>query len=382
MSLTSSEQIEKILSSAENPLILLPQNPTGDAIGAGWSLYFFLIKNKTKPTIAFYDPADRNKQFDFLPQPKNIRNNMLGSRDFILSFKTDRNKIMSVRTEEKKDETLIYITPEHGSIDPRDFSFTPAKFKYDLLICLNAPDKESFGKIFEENPDMFFEIPIVNIDHHSTNDNFGQINVVNITASSTSEIVYNLIQQIAPKNLTEKIATCLLTGIISATRSFQSKKTTPSALKISSELMDRGANQQEIVRHLYKTQPFNILKLLGRVMSKLKWNDQLKLVWATVSIEDFVQSRTEPNDLPTILEKIQNNYESGKIFLILYLKKPGVIKGLLKIPDLKMPTEMHLFKEGQIVGDLYEFEIEKNTLEEAEKECLSKIENFVQMKNR
>ena len=377
MSLDSMEQFEKILLSTKKPLILLPQNPSGDAISSGWSLYFFLKKNNINPTIAVYDPLNNIKKFGFLPQPKNLQKNILGSRDFILSFKTDRNKIIDIKTEQKENETLIYITPEYGSIDPRDFSFVPAKFKFDLLICLNSPDKESFGKIFEDNPDIFYETPLINIDHHSTNDNYGQINIVDMTASSTAEILYKLFKKINPESLTEKIIKCLLTGIISATNSFQNKQTTPQALKISSELMDNGANQQEIIRHLYKTQPFSLLKLLGRIMSKLKWNEKLKLVWATVSIEDFVQSRTEPTDLSFALDKIQNNYETGKIFLILYLQKPGIVRGLLKFSDLKIPKEITLFSKGKVIGDLYEFELANSTLENAEKECLEELKTFL-----
>ncbi len=377
MSLNPIEQFKKALASAKKPLILLPQNPDGDAIGSGWAFYFFIKKNNFDPTIAFYDPLNNVRQFDFLPKPKNLQKDVLGSRDFILSFNTTRNKIIEIKTEEKKDTTLIHITPEYGAIDPRDFSFVPAKFKYDLIICLNSPDKETLGKIFEDNPDMFYEIPVINIDHHSTNDNFGQINIVDITASSTAETVYNLLTKIN-FNLSEKISNCLLTGIISATNSFQNKLTTPQSLKISSELMDGGANQQKIIRHLYKTQPFNILKLLGKVMSKLKRDNSLNLVWATVSIEDFVQSRSEPSDLPFVIDKIQSNYENGELFLILYLKKPQLVKGVLKISSSKIleHKNLNIFENGKLTGDLYTFELKNLSLEEAEKICLQKLNSL------
>ena len=378
MSLNNVEQFKKVLASANQPLILLPQNPDGDAIASGWAFYFFLKKKGANPTIAFYDPLNNISRFNFLPKPKNLQKDILGSRDFILSFDTTRNKIIDIKTEEKKDEMLIYITPEYGAIDPRDFSFVPAKFKYDLLICLDSPDKESFGKIFEDNPDIFYEVPVINIDHHSNNDNFGQINIVDLTTSSTAEILYNIFTE-TKFTLTEKISKCLLTGIISATNSFQNNLTTPQALKISSELMSKGANQQEIIRHLYKTQPFNILKLLGKTMSKLKWDNDIKLVWATVDIEDFVQTRTKPNDLPFILDKIQNNYEAGKMFLILYLEKPYLIKGLLKIsnPKILEKNKSDIFENGNLIGDLYNFELKNLSLEEAEKFCIQKLKTLL-----
>jgi len=223
--------------------------------------------------------------------PETILSSIAGARDFVLAFNTSRNKILGVRTEKTEDEIRIYLTPENGSIDPRDFSFIPAKFKFDLAIVIGAPDKESLGKIYEDNPDIFYEIPIINIDNHPENELFGQINLVDITASSTAEIVAETLEISDAKLFTEAVSESLLTGIISATDSFQKRNTTPKALKLASHLMDKGADQQKIVRSLYKTQPLHLLKLWGRVMAQVKWNEELKLIWAFVSIEDLVQAR-------------------------------------------------------------------------------------------
>lgn len=376
MALKITQQLKETLASAKKVLILLPQNPDNDVIGAALSFYLFLKEKKVDSDIAVSDPLNNISKLNFLPQPNNIYSNVLSARDFILSFNTKYNKITSVRTKELPEETRIYITPENGTIDPRDFSFIPAEFKYDLLVCLGSPDKESMGKIFEDNPDIFYEVPIINIDNHSTNDNFGQINLVDIKASSVAEILFDLFYEFDSSLIKNDIAKCLLTGIISATKSFQNSKTTPHALKISSELMTLGANQQEIIRHLFKTQPFSILKLWGRIMSKLKWNEELGLVWSVVSIEDFVQSRTEPSDVSFILDKIQNNYEIGKAFLILYVVSEQKIKGLLKFSDPKKLSTLSQFENGSIIGDTFEFELSFNNILEAENYCLEKLKQL------
>lgn len=377
MALKVTEKIKETILSARKILILLPQNPTYDAISSGLAFYLFLKEKNINADIATHDPLNNIEKLNFLPRPNHILTNVLNARDFILSFKTKYNKITSVKTQELAEETRIYITPENGTIDPRDFSFIPAEFKYDLLICINSPDKESFGKIFEENPDIFYEVPIINIDNHSTNDNFGQINLINIKASSVAEILFDLFDEISASAIKDSIAKCLLTGIISATKSFQNTKTTPHALKISSELMTRGADQQEIIRHLFKTQPFNILKLWGRVMSKLKWDTELKLVWSTISIEDFVQSRTEPTDISSILDKIQNNYETGEVFLVLYAISSQKIKGFLKFSDNEKLNLINQFEDGVILGDIFEFNLNFNNILEAENYCRNKLKQFL-----
>lgn len=375
MGINFTEQLKRILSESKNVLILLPQNPDGDAIGSGWSFYFFLKEKGIDVTLAVDDPQNNKSKFSFLPRPEKLEANVLCSREFILSFNTAFNKITNVRTEKLENETRIYITPEHGSIDPRDFSFIPAKFKYDLAICLSAPDKESFGKIFEENPDIFYEIPIVNIDNHNNNDNFGQINIVDITASSTSEMLFSILEEVGGRPINKDIAKCLLTGVISATNSFQNNKTTPKSLQLSSQLMQMGADQQEIIRHLYKTHPFSVLKLWGIVMSKLKWNEELKLVWSLISVEDFVQSRSEPKDIPFILDRIQSSYESGKNFMVLYNKSATSIKGVAKFSNPEAFRNNPNFENGKITGNLIEFEINNATIHEAETKILEEIKN-------
>jgi len=373
MALEPIQQLEKLLEESKNVLIILPQNPTGDAIGSGWAFYYFLEKKGIIPTLAFVDEFNELERFNFLPRPKNISGSIAEAREFILVFNTKDNKISNVKPEFGSDELRISITPEKGSIDPRDFSFIPAKSKYDLIVVLDSPDKETLGKIFEENPDIFYEVPLVNIDHHPNNENFGQVNLVNITASSTAESIFEILEKVDSNLVDENISNCLLTGIISGTESFQRKNTTPKSLQIAAKLMDNGAKQQEIIRWLYKTQPFNTLKLWGRVMARLNLDEELKLVWSLMTIEDFVQSRSNPNDIPFILEKIKDNYSASNIFMVLYNEKSDIVNGMIKCSDPEMVKKLSGILEGIAKQDIVSFKLEGKNILEAEKETLEKI---------
>ncbi|OGI17136.1 MAG: hypothetical protein A3J63_03180 [Candidatus Moranbacteria bacterium RIFCSPHIGHO2_02_FULL_40_12b] len=373
MALEPIQQIENLLGQSKNILIILPENPNGDAIGAAWALYYFLQKKNSKTAIILQDKEKTSEKFDFLPKPKNITDNISGSRDFILSFNTEHNKILGSRTEIIEKEYRIYITPERGSIDPRDFSFIPAKFKFDLVIALACPDKDSMGKTYEENPDIFYEIPVINIDFHSTNENFGQINMINMTSSSVSELLFEILEKIDEPAIDPDIASCLLAGIIAATESFQAKNTTPKALKISARLMDKGADQQRIIQYLYKTHSLSLLKLWGRVMARLKWDPEMKLAWSLILIEDFVQSRSTPQDIPTILDKIKDNYSTGKIFLVLYNDTADSVVGKIKFADGAKTEQLLSLTGGKIQGNLLEFRMENKGIREAEAEILEKL---------
>lgn len=377
MILEPSEQFKKFLDNSQEILILIPENPSSDAVGSAWALYYFLEKRGSSPTIAFSN--NLSPKFSFLPQPERITNDISGSRDFVLSFNTERNKISHFRHEEKDGKFNIYLTPEKGSIDPRDFSFILAKFKYDLLIVIDSPDLDRLGKIYSHNTDLFFEVPIINIDHCSHNDNFGQINLVDVTASSCSEIVGRNLEEIDGSLLDKTIATCLLTGIIGATDSFQKKNTTPQAFLMSARLMEKGADQPEIIRWLYKTHPFHVLKLWGRAMAKMKWEKDIQLIWSEITVEDFVQSRSSANDLPFILEKFQESYSEGKLFMVLYQDTPSSIVALIKSTDEEILQKLSLRLEGELKNSLLEIREETSNWKETGENIAEKIKNIFKM---
>lgn len=373
MVLDNAQQFENILKNTKQALIFMAHDSAGDAIGSAWATYFFLKKMGIDATVVAPNEGNHFDRFSFLTKPEDVINSLAGARDFVLSFNTEFNKITNVKTERSGEQLNIFITPEKGSIDPRDFSFIPAKFKYDLVVVLGSPDKESLGKVYEENPDIFYEVPVVNIDNHAENDNFGQINIVDIKASSTAEILADLFQKINENDIDTAIAENLLAGIIDATNSFQRKNTTPKSLQVAAMLMSKGAEQQKIIRYLFKTQPFHLLKLWGRIMSRLFWEEDLNLAWAPVYIEDFVQSRSNPADVPFILDKIRENYTAGKIFMVLYSEKAGEICGIVKCASQEQLKKIAEILEANITSGCCEFRQEAADAAEAGQRIVEKL---------
>lgn len=373
MSLDLIRQFESVLKRSQDIVIFVPENPGGDEIGSAWALAFFLEKLGVRVTVTCALDERQKERFSFLQEPKNVFPALSGARDFVLSFNTQFNHIMDVRTERDENELRIFITPEKGAIDPRDFSFIPARFKYDLAIVLGCSDREQIGKVYQENPDIFYEVPVVNIDNKSGNENFGQINLIDVTAGSTAEVVADALEKMNPDFIDENISQCLLAGIIDATSSFQKKNTTPKALHIAASLMTKGADQQAIIRYLYKTQPFHLLKLWGRVMAKLNWENDLKLMWAPVFLDDFVQSRSSTKDIRFILEKIRENYSSGKIFLLIYAETPESIKGILSCTDGQRLEKIATVVGGVVKDGECEFVEHSSDLVAAGKKVVGKI---------
>lgn len=355
-------------------MILTKHKAPDDTVAASWGLFHFLKNLGKDPTVL--ENNSSSQKLNFLAVPEKMEKKIVGARDFVISFNTKHNKIINFHTEEKEDAFEIYVTPEKETIDPRDFSFITAKFKYDLIILLGCANLDQLGLLKEKNSDLFFEVPIINIDNSSSNENFGQFNLVELTASSVAEAVAELAKKLGEELIDERCAQCFLAGLIGATANFQSTKTTPQTFLTASWLIEKGADQQKIIRHLMKTQSFPFMKLWGRVMARLNWDEKLKMAWSLVSIEDFVQSRTTHEDLPLILDRIKDNFSSGNIFAIIYSESLKKNVALVASNDQKI-TEKLLKNPGVETIDSYlSISFENRDILETEKELLENIRSL------
>lgn len=375
MSLSPLQKSIDLVSESKSPLIFIPPYPKEDIIASAFALFYAFQEREVRAQIICDTAKEVNEALTFIHESPFVHSELSGARDFVISFQTKYNPISEVRTERDEEELRIFITPSKASIDPRDFSFQPSTFSHDLVITLGAADKEKLGNCYESNPDVFYEVPIVNIDCQSSNELYGAVNMVDITASTVSEIVAEVLNVGSLNSYPNYLYEYLLAGIMSGTSSFQKKNTSPKAFRMASSLMDLGANQQNIVRALYKTQPLHLLKLWGKVMANIKWNEKLSLIWGSVSIEDFVQARASLTDLPQVLEKIQQNYQTAKIYMLLHQEDSHSVNVLLASEQVDIiDTLVKIFPDTKTVGDFLSFRLEKDSLEGAEEEVLRTIQ--------
>jgi phosphoesterase RecJ-like protein len=184
---------------------------------------------------------------------------------------------------------------------PEAFSFLPGVQEFgrpkitneDLIIAVDDSDPNRFGVTYEHVPSL--GIPILNIDHHTTNSRFGTVNIVRTEAAATAEIVFDLLQDWGFP-LDSLLATCLLTGIVTDTRSFTTSNTTPRILDIAAQLMRAGASLTEINENVFKKKELATLRLWGEVLDQMQLDDQL--VWSVISLamQDESKARSDDGD--------------------------------------------------------------------------------------
>ena len=316
MGLKTEQQILELVKQKDNVLICLPKDPTTDAIASGLALFSVLEKMGKKAKAVAHDfsmPASHN----FLPKSKEIFSEIKALRKFIISVDVTKTKAENVEYDIKNDKLNIYVTPKDGYFEEGDVETNSDDFAFDLIFTIDCPDLDSLGPLYDNNAEFFYHTPIVNIDHNPANEHFGQINLINVTATSVSEILFELAQEWNEKYLDEYIATNLLTGIISKTKSFKTSTVTPRSLAIASHLISGGARREDIVRNLYQNKSLSTLKLWGKALSKLKSDTDNKIVWAIITPDDFKETQAKESNLDKVIDElIINSPESENVFII------------------------------------------------------------------
>lgn len=136
---------------------------------------------------------------------------------------------------------------------------------FDATFAVDCGQKERLGKGF-----MALREPgrIVNIDHHATNDAFGDVNVIVPGASAAGELVYDFCKAAGIK-ITKDIAINLYVAIHTDTGSFRYSSSTPESFEKAGELVRLGADPWEVSRRVYENHPAKKFKLLGMVLNTL-----------------------------------------------------------------------------------------------------------------
>ncbi|MFA4941621.1 MAG: DHH family phosphoesterase [Patescibacteria group bacterium] len=391
--LNQEQQIFEQIKKANNILITFSRTWNGDSVASALALFLFLKKLDKNVEIAAekyeanetISPEPKNL-FSFLPSFSEIKNGLENLRKFIISLDITNAKVNQIKYKLEKNSLNFIISPKEGFFTEDDITSSTEGFKYDLIITLDSPDMESLGKIYDNDTEFFYKTPIINIDHHSDNEEFGQINLVELNAVSTSEILFSLFDSYSREMIDEDIATCLLTGIIYKTKSFKTSNITPNTLMSTSQLISMGAKREEIVNRLYRSRSLNVLKLWGRVLARLSGTLDNKLVWSTLSHIDFIKTETNKDDLNDVIDELIVNIPAAKIVVIIYEKiSPG--EGRKEGDDFNYPStglvvyssknidSSELIKEYNPIGDrrLAQAEIKK-PLAAAEKEIIEIIQ--------
>lgn len=326
------QQIVDLLSEKQKVLIMASSPADGDCIGSSLGLYLVLKKLGKEITVVCPDKIPGT--YHFLPSIHLIGDRVVASKDFIITIDTSSVKTANIKTVEENGRTNIIISPENGRLSEEDVNFNYGPERYDLVITVDTGGIEQLGQLYAGNIEMFHQVPVINIDHHFSNEHHGNVNYVDPLASSTTELLIPVIEELEKKTgkqlWDEDIATLLLTGIITDTGSFQNSNTTPRAFDASAKLVAHGAHQQEIIQHIFKTKQLTTLKLWGRILTKMQLDEKFHIVWSVITRKDFEETGSEDSETGGIVDELLSNAPGAEIVLLLKERSDGIVSGSIR----------------------------------------------------
>ncbi|MEA2088343.1 MAG: bifunctional oligoribonuclease/PAP phosphatase NrnA [Patescibacteria group bacterium] len=204
----------------------------------------------------------------------------------------------------------IYIEGENNYKNMPFLNFTSVDIKnisnanFDALITLDSGDLARTGL-----DKAITGLKIINIDHHISNNNFGDINLVNSNASSTTEILTKFFQTVNFE-IDKDTASALLLGILTDTDNFSNKGTSSDAFAISSYLLEKGANIAKFNRNNHKNKKIDTLKFWGKSFERIKENKQYNFAHTVIHKNEI--KNAEKNGFIEKVEDLVNFFNNLK----------------------------------------------------------------------
>ena len=290
MSLDNIPKAVQTISEATNICLASHINPDGDALGSILALGLALVKLGKKVTVFSADVVPANLLW-------------LPGSDAII---------------------------QEGDCEP-----------FELAIVCDAGSIERVGA--STKPHIETAKMVMDIDHHVADGPFGELQVLDETASSTAELIWALIGALETEFkislFDTPIALCLMTGIITDTGSFRFPNTTPKTLAIAAELLKLGARPTDIHELVYENRTFSSLKLLGRAMGSMQLSADGKVAWAHITASDFNEMGADDSETEGIVNHVR--------------AVNGVMVGILfrEVPDKKIRISLRA-REGADVNKI------------------------------
>jgi phosphoesterase RecJ-like protein len=179
----------------------------------------------------------------------------------------------------------------------------------DLFITVDCADFRRTGKQFEN-----FRKPEINIDHHVTNERFGELNLIEPEAVATAAILTDTLPEWGLK-ITADVAAALTTGIVTDTLGFHTSNTTPAALRQTALLMETGIDMPDLYSRALLRHSFSAARYWGAGLSSLKTEDGI--VYATLTMADRKAAGYGGNDDADLINFISSieGHQIGMIFV-------------------------------------------------------------------
>ncbi len=374
MALTETQQLYETIHRANDVLVAFRREGGVDSVASALAASRAIARMGKRVETVSQDfiPGPQTK---FLPGVDAIRPAILGLQKFVVIIPTDKVMLADLQTHHDGDAVRLEMLPRQGMWSHDDIKTEQLPYRFDLIVTVDTPDLESLGAVYADHRNFFSSRPIINFDHDPKNEHYGHINLLDLAASSTAEVIWHAFSGFDRTLIDADAATALISGIIAKTDRFTSPRVTPRTLTAAAELVAMGARRDEVVANLYRTRNVSGLRLWGRALARLQHDAARKLVWTVLTRQDFAHAGAREDELPGIVEELIFSSPEAQVVVLLYEQESGGICGLLhtRRPHDARALGAHFGSEGR--HDYARFCLLQKSLVDAEREVVEKIQN-------
>lgn len=200
------------------------------------------------------------------------------------------------------------------NINTFDFS------KFDLMIIT---DSEGWKRINKDSRPKDLK-KVINIDHHPKNTIEGEVNVIDIKATSTCEIIYLILEDLNFE-ISKELATTLFTGIATDTRFFQNQNASSRGYLVASRLLDQGADNYGVYLNTEANYEENALRLWGEFLANFKVDHKYNFVWSAIPEKIYKKYPVKQSITSSTIDIIFKKLEKIDFAILMCEKENGAM---------------------------------------------------------
>ncbi len=234
--MTMLSKAAALLQGSDRPLLIAHPRPDGDTVGSTLALRLALSQLGKHPIVACVHPLPDN--LAYLPGA----------------------------------EAFVAEVPETADID--------------LVVAIDMSDLSRTGGICRDS--WRDRIPLLVIDHHETNDQFGDVNLVRPSAAATALMMIDVIEALGVM-VAGEIATHLLLGLLTDTRGLRTETTTPAVLRTVSDLIEAGGDYLGVMQRTLDSVPYRKMRGWGIALDRLQLDEDggvVPIAWTTFPVAE------------------------------------------------------------------------------------------------
>jgi phosphoesterase RecJ-like protein len=231
-----------LIDSASHIVLVVHKNPDADSLGSASAFYSYLLRTHKKITL-FCTTAEINPNLAFLPWFDKLTSRFPEDADCMISFDCGSNERLGIEKS----------------------------------------------------------LPLINIDHHASNDFFGTYNLINISAISTTEVVYDFFVANSIK-INAKMATALYAGLLDDSKCFSASQCSATTFAMAHSLLDLGAEHALCIEWLYRRRSLASLRIRGALLKQMKLLADGRLAVFEVSLSLLDETGANIDECKRVLE--------------------------------------------------------------------------------